>query len=272
MRPGVAILILSLVCGALASGHGSHDDRVKYLTEVVEDDPADVTARHELARACLEHGDWESALAELDRADAMIPSGSSVDFSVTRARALVTGGRNDEARRVLDSFLEKSPDHAAALLERARVMDLLGNPALCLADYRKALEVTVNPEPDLFIEVADQLAKQNLTAEAIRVMSKSIESKGQVPSLVLKAMDLEMTAGLYDDALKRIDTMAALMPRPEPWMAKRADILARAGRLDESKREWQALFDHIQALPDAERRSAAMTNLAAEAREKLSAR
>jgi tetratricopeptide (TPR) repeat protein len=272
MRPGAAILILSLVCGALACGHGSHDDRVKYLTEVVENDPANVTARRELARACLEHGDWELALAELDRADAMIPAGSRMDFSVTRARALMTGGRNDEARRVLDSFLEKSPDHAAALLERARVMDSLGNPALCLADYRKALEVTVNPEPDLFIEVADQLVKQNLTAEAIRVMSKSIESKGQVPSLVLKAMDLEMAAGRYDDALKRIDTMAAVMPRPEPWMAKRAGVLSRAGRTDESKLEWQALLDHIDSLPDAERRSAAMTNLAAEARDGLKSR
>lgn len=266
MRLCAIFIILLVVCRPVARGHGSHDDRVAHFIKVLKNDPADVNARHDLARAYVEHGDWELALTELDRADAMIPPDSDLDFSLTRARALVIGERAAEARQVLDSFLTKSPGHSVALLERARVLDLLKMPDLSLADYRMTLEITMNPEPDLFIEVADHLVKQHLNGEAISVMCKSIETKGQVPSLVLKVMELEMAAGLYDDALKRVDTMAALMPRPEPWMAKRATVLAQAGRIDESKLVWRALLTHIDSLPDLERGSVAMTNLTTQAR------
>ncbi len=267
MRLAAATTILSLALATLAHGHGSHDDRVARFLEVIRQDPDDVNARHDLARAYVEHGDWKLALAELDAADRMNPPDSGLDFSMTRARALVAGGHLDDARRVLDAFLEKHPGHGSALLERARVLASLKQVDQSLADYRKTLRLVVDPEPDLFIEVADHLVKAGLNEEAISVMRTSLETKGQVPSLMLKTMDLEIAAGRFDDALLRVDAMAKRMPRPEPWMAKRASVLARAGRVDESRREWQALLDHLQALPAQERRSAAMTNLATEARQ-----
>ncbi len=258
-------------CCPIAAGHGTHAERVELYSAKLQRDPADVNARHELALAYVENGDWQLALSELRIADRLNTPESGLDFSVTRARALVIGGRIEAAREVLDTFLKKSPDHAAALLERARILDTLKMPEDSLADYRKALEFSVNPEPDLFLEMADKLVARQCNDEAIRLIQKGIGTKGEVPSLVLKAMALEIAAGRFDDALKRVDSMAKLMPRAEPWLAKRASVLAQAGRLDESKAGWQALLDRINALPNLERGSVAMATLATQASQAISA-
>ena len=271
MKASVAMTSFSLMCCAMAGGHGTHDERVELYAEKLKRDPGDVNSRHELALAHVENGDWCLALAELAIADRITKPGSGLDFSVTRARALVLGGRPDGARVVLDAFLEKSPGHAPALLERARIYDTLKMPEESLADYRNALRLTVNPERDLFLEIAGKLAGQHADDEAILVIQKGIASKGAVPSLVLKAVDLEIAAGRYDDALKRVDSMARLMPRPEPWMAKRASVLARAGRLEESRHEWEGLVKRIDGLPAPERGSVAMTTLSKGARLALAA-
>ena len=82
-------------------------------------------------------------------------------------------------------------------------------------------------------------------------------------------MDFELAAQRYDDVLKRIDAMQASAPRPEPWMAKRASILAQAGRADDAKAAWTALRDHLLALPNLERGSHAMSRLLEEAQAAL---
>jgi hypothetical protein len=60
-------------------------------------------------------------------------------------------------------------------------------------------------------------------------------------------------------------------PRPEPWMARRASILAQAGRIEESRAAWQALVDHLSALPNLERGSHAMSTLMEQAKQALAA-
>jgi hypothetical protein len=52
-------------------------------------------------------------------------------------------------------------------------------------------------------------------------------------------------------------------------MARRASVLAQAGRIEESRTAWQALVDHLAALPNLERGSHALSKLAEEARQAL---
>ena len=101
------------------------------------------------------------------------------------------------------------------------------------------------------------------------MLSTGIEKIGPIPQLVLKAMDYELAAQRYDDVLKRIDAMQTCAPRPEPWMAKRASILAQAGRADDAQAAWSTLRDHLLALPNLERGSHAMSRLLEEAQTAL---
>ncbi|NQX02575.1 hypothetical protein HQ447_18105 [bacterium] len=263
------VFLVSWMSCVIATGHGTHDERVELYSAKLLREPENVIARHELALAYVENGDWQMALAQLDAADRMKKPDSDLDFSITRARALAVGGQLAEARAVLDAFLQKSPADALALLERARIFGSLKMPAECLADYRRAMAGLANPDPDVFLEMADQLDARQLHDEAIALIQKGLETQGQVPSLVLKALDLELAAARYDDALKRVDSMAKLMPRAEPWLAKRAAVLARAGRIEESAREWQALLQRIDALPNLDRGSVAMSAISREAQQAL---
>ena len=85
----------------------------------------------------------------------------------------------------------------------------------------------------------------------------------------MKALELELMLGRYDDALARVEVLQKSAPRPEPWIARRASVLAQAGRFNESKAAWQALITHIQALPNLERGSHSMQLLTEQAQQAL---
>lgn len=263
------VLAACLVLGGTAAGHGTHDEREKIYSEKVRLDPEDLTSRHELALAHVEGGAWELALSELDTAEKLKKADSKLDFSVTRAKALAAGGRFAEARQVLDGFLKKSPANSQALFERSRVFDALQMPAESLADFRGAMVTLGSPDPNLYLEFADKLARQNQQDEAVRVIQKAIAEKGEITSLVLKALDLETATRQWDAALTRIDFLQKEAPRPELWIGKRAVLLTKAGRDPESRAAWAELLERINALPNLDRGTPAMLQLAEDAQRAL---
>ena len=186
MKSPLSLVALSWVLGALAAGHGTHEELLDAYSQKLRQDPGDLVARHGLATTYIEHGDWRLALAELRIADRLSKPGSGLDFGLTRARALLLGGRREGALAVLNAFLIRHPDDGPALLERARIMGTLQQPQASLADYRQALALSVRPEPDLFLEVAEKLVANGASDEAIAVLQKGIQSIGAAPALVLR--------------------------------------------------------------------------------------
>jgi tetratricopeptide (TPR) repeat protein len=211
----------------------------------------------------LEHEEWMLALTDLERANRL--GADDGDLQYLRGRALAAGGMLKQAREELDAYIKNHREPGLARVERARVLSKFGETEAALQDYRAALKTAALPEPDLVIETADALWAQKLNDEALIVLSTGIEKIGPIPQLVLKAMDYELAAQRYDDVLKRIDAMKACSPRPEPWMAKRASILAQAGRTEAARAAWTALREHLLALPNLERGSHAMSRLLEEA-------
>ena len=261
-----AVLAASIILAASASGHGNHDERVKIYSEKVRLDPTDLQSRHELALAHVEGGAWEIALLELDAAEKLKKPDSKFDFSVTRAKALTAGGKFAEAREVLDTFLKISPADSQALFERSRVFDALKLPVESLADFRKAMATVPSADSNFSLEFADKLTRQNQQAEAAAVIQKAIAEKGETTSLVLKALDLETATGQWDLALTRVSYLEKAAPRREPWIGKRAILLTKAGRDTESRAAWTELLERIAALPNLDRGTPAMLQLAEDAK------
>ena len=108
-----------------------------------------------------------------------------------------------------------------------------------------------------------------LAGEAVQVLAAGIEKLGPIPSLALRAMEVEIATKNFDAALTRVEALRKSAPRPEPWMARRASVLAQAGRIEDSRAAWQALVEHLAALPNLERGSHAMSKLAEDARQAL---
>lgn len=240
--------VFPFIFGTNAQGHGAHDELVSECLEMLESSPNDPTIRHRLAIAYVHHGDWELALIELDKL-----VDSKADTRLTRAQALILGGRHDQARGLLDAILEKSSENSQALLERARVFAALKKPTESLTDYRTAMNLTSLPDPAFCLEMAEVLATQNLTAEALAVIQKGLTTNGDVPTLLLRAMEMEIAAGKYDAALTRLSVLEKQAPRLEPWMARRAELLAQAGRTEEARAAWTVLKQHISSLPNLQR-------------------
>lgn len=247
--------------------HGSVDERIARLSAALAARPGDAGLRCELAAARCEHGEWMVALFELDEVDRIAPGKFATDLM--RGEAYLVGRVPAAARRSLDRFIATQPGHAKALVLRARTHAALGEAAASVADYEAAWRATERPEPDLVQEVSSALAAHGRVEDSLRVLEAGIAQVGPVPGLVLLALEHETTTGRIDAALARIAALQRSAPRAEPWMAKRAALLAQAGRRAEARAAWQALIDHLAALPNLERGSHAMSILAEQAREAL---
>ncbi len=265
LSPLLATLVLSTPNPSF--GHGAAHEKIEQLTAALIENPRDAEKRFALAAALIEHGDWPLAQAHLDRVEEMAPGKFSIDL--LRGEAWLASGQPAAAKQALDRFLDAHPGDARALAFRARSLAALGETRAGLADYRAALRHNPLADADLVQETADALAAHGQSEEAILVLTAGLSRLGPVPSLVLRAMDLEIKAGRFEVALTRVDVLQKTAPRPEPWMAKRAALLGQAGRTGEARAAWAMLAAHLAALPPLDRGSPAIGALTEEVRRAL---
>ena len=270
MRRCLRIAPVVLVAGLLVFqtapvfGHGSFHERIDYLTKELEKTPSDPLLRFELANLHGLHGDVELALENLAKVDSVAPGKFPTDL--IRGEAFLVVHNFAKAKDALDRQLASHPETTRAWILRARAEQELGQQEASLADYREALKRARSPEPDLVEELANALAAAGQHPEAIHVLSAGIERLGKIPSLILRAVDLDIEMKNFDAALGRIEQARQDAPRPEPWMARRAEVLAKSGRTEQSRAAWKELLARLESLPDHERSSNAMTQLSERAR------
>lgn len=234
-----------------APAHGAYHDVVATLTKKLHDKPDDAALRYRLAEAHAGHAEWRASLDELDRVDRLAPGKFATGF--IRGLALHNAGRNEEALKHLDDFLQAHPGGVRALSVRGRAFLKLGRAHEAMADLRKAIEFSSAPETELITDLAIACRDAGKPAEAGKVIDAGLKTKANAPDLLQCALDIETAAGSWDAALGRIDALQKDAPRPEPWMARRAELLQTAGRTDEARAAWSALRAHLLSLPNLER-------------------
>ena len=236
------------------------------MNERITTHPQDSQLYVQRAELYSEHEEWTKAFTDYDMAEKLNPQ---LETGLLRAKALLAAGHSRGSLMLLNNFLNRHPVQPQALVCRARVLLKLERQAEALSDYREALCHTEIPEPDLVLEFADTLATLGRAEEAVQVLNMGIGKLGCLPAFVLRAIELEIALKNFEAALARVDVMRQNAPRPEPWMARQASVLAQAGRLDESITAWKTLIDHLAKLPAAERGCHAMTVLKEESQQAL---
>ncbi len=255
---GVALVFVVLVPEARA--HGTYHDLISLLDQEMARHPDDATIHLRYAALHLEHEDWKSALVSLERARRQrVPE---TELALLEGQALAQAGQWAAAKMALDVYLTGRPGSLTALIARARALTQLKRTDAALVDYRQALQSRERLQPEVFIEAGEALWSARLKDEALRVLAAAETKFGAVPQIVLKAMDWELAAGRHEEALRRIVRMQQSMPRPEPWMLKRASVLAQAGRLAEARAVLTQLQAHLSQLPAQQRGSHAMCLIA----------
>jgi tetratricopeptide (TPR) repeat protein len=189
------------------------------------------------ARVLQMKGEWDGALEELETAAAR---GADPDV-VGEQRALVyLDAKFPRMAKVeLDRVLARRPDAYGLLFPRGEAWRAIGDAEAAARDFGVAIAKGPRPTPEQVIARRDALLSIGKKDEAIRALDEGMARVGRVVQLVLPAIDLEVELGRYDAALARIDALSKTA-NPNPiWVARRGEILDKAGRREEARVEYE---------------------------------
>ena len=194
-------------------------------------------------------------------------SGQSPDTQYLRGLAYAGLKRREKALAAFNASLSMRPAQAAVLTARGKLQMGDQNLQAAIDDFKRAAELA--PTPVAFLEEANAWRAAGKTREALQALDRGIALGGPRPELLEMALDIDVETGRWDSALERVDRLSELAPRPEPWIARRARLLARAGRAEQAKAEWRHLRDHLLGLPNLERGTPLLSGLLDESRAAL---
>jgi tetratricopeptide (TPR) repeat protein len=251
--------------------HPGIDEQIADVTRRIEATPGDATLfmrRGELHRI---HRDWNAAAADYARARALDPKLAAVDLC--EGSMLLDAGRHREAKKMMDRFLARVPEHSTGHGVRARALARLGRHLEAAADFTRAIELARDdrPGPDYYLERARALAAAGAPhlPEAIRGLDEGIQRLGRPVTLELLAIELELELERWDSALARVDRIAEHAARKETWLVRKGEILERASRPALAREAYSATLAAIETLPPSRRRNRAVERLEQQAREAL---
>lgn len=247
--------------------HGEVHTRINLLTAEIAQTPTNASLYFQRAELYRVDQDFTNALADLDRVAKVDPSIVRVDFC--RGRVLFEAGRPQEALVPLNKYLSGKPKDTEAFTTRARVLTKIADYKAATEDYTQAIALSTGGNPELYIERAEAFRAMGRFDEAIRGLDEGIRKMGPLVTLELPAIDLEVSSRRYDAALARIDQVTARLQRKETWLVRRAEILKKAGREDEAKKNYREALAAIDRLPPGHRGTRAMLELGARIRAAL---
>lgn len=224
---------------------------------------------HRLAWYLNESGDWQSGVAALDRAVALIPidppTPERARVLSDLAHSLMVRGRFGDSLAIAEAALAISRSVQARVAE-ARALNALGLDLACRSDFERGLPI-LREGYDLAVEMGDPLAiflsavgygwaldesarhadaleLAREASERVRLLGAEPRFGGQLASKVSRALyDL----GRWSDALQLIDETLGANPTRYAvrWLlSNRVRILVHRGELEAARRDF-ATYDAL---------------------------
>jgi tetratricopeptide (TPR) repeat protein len=234
--------------------------------------PTKATLYLERGELHRERGDSRSAFADFDRAGKIAPDLAEVDLH--RGRLQLDLGQLERARASLTRYLGRRPDVIEGVIQHARLLAACGEPLPAAAGYARAIELAGagggRPSPDLFVFRARALlaAGPRHRAAAVAALDDGYRRLGAT-ALAALALDVVIDLGEWDEALGRIDALAARSARQEGFHARRGEVLVRAGRPAEAAKAYTRALAAIGELAPARRETRAVRALEGKVRAAL---
>src|ERR1041384_553853 len=121
---------------------------------------------------------------------------------------------------------------------------------LAAADFTRAIDLLPEPRTENYIERAQAQKSGGDLKAALNGLDEGIAKLGPLVTLQLDAIELEMDLANYDGALKRLETLAGQSERKETWLARKGEILLKAGRTQEARAAFGESLQAIKQLPE----------------------
>ena len=238
---GVWRVLLSLFGGFLvlhaqpdgAVAHPAEVERIAILTGRIEARPQDPHLYIDRGAAYSHDGKYALAMEDLKKAAQL---GDPVLVAYELGLLHFRRGELEQAKSELDRFLERFPNHARALEQRARVFAERGESAAAAADYERFFVVTPRPNPGSFLSAAKLFAEEEDPDVALGMLDRGVDRLGVIPQLQQYAIELELRADRVDRAVARLETLEAALGDAPDWHVQMAELLIRMDRLAVARR------------------------------------
>lgn len=247
----VGTFLAALGSSSPTAAHGPGQHEILEITEQLAagGDRAELYAKR--SRIYQNNEMWEQAMSDLEMAARMDPQNERYDLE--SAGLLYSAGDYLRALDFIELYLLRHDNSTEAALIQARSYRALGQIPQAVNSYQAALDALPGfegrPMPEWYIEFADTLLLDGKTDDALQILQQGIEQLGELGVFQVKAAGLEVELGLYDSALARIDQLLNQAQRKDLWLARRADILSRAGREDEARQTYGQAYASLKNLP-----------------------
>lgn len=252
------VLCTWLVCICFTNAHEEPLTSLEIVNAKLTASPHNSSIHFRRASLLLESEQHAAALKAVAHTREL--GDNSPSLSLIEAKALLALGRSEESLAILADC----PPSLTVLSHRARALHASGKSSKAIEQCRTILDTA--PDPDIAFLAAGILVETNDTPAAIQLLDSTFPEETRPSSIELQALEYEISLKSWDDALTRIDRHITSSQRPEPWLARRADILTLAGRTSAAMKTWQDLLTTIRNLPPGIRGSHAMLQLAQKAR------
>ncbi len=206
MRRLALTIGLILLAAPASWAHGQLDVLIAEATEALRSRPHDTAILWKRAELYRAHKEWEPALADFAEIRALAPDDAWLDLA--EAEVHLGQGDLEKARAQVARFLRAAPDSHRGHELLARIEMAAGNSAAAAEAYRMAREHHPSPPPSSYLYEADAHEAAGEPARALAAVDSGVEALGNLPALVLRAIDIARRTGLPDEAFAR----ATLLP------------------------------------------------------------
>jgi len=266
-RPILAALLAASLALSDSAAHPMLDTQLARAEAAVAAAPADGRAWHRLGQIHRYRREWAQAETAFARAAAFPGVPATLDLDLGRMR--LEAGRADDALFPLGRYVAAHPEDPEGWEARGRALEKMARPAQAAAAYATALSRSASTRPalpDTYLHWARAAeAGGTPVPEILAGLDAGTARLQGAIALRIEAIDLAERHGRMDDALARLTALEAGAHRKETWAARRARLLAGAGRTEEARAAWGTVLAALDALSPSRQGTQTLQALRAEA-------
>ncbi len=247
----------------LAHGHGMVHEQIEALTRQLQNEPNNSDALIERGRLFIEDENYLAARADFKQVLKIDKDTRSAHYYLGDVALKVK--RYKEAVRHAQTFISTLNREAGGLTRGYRLLGAaytgIGDYSEASKSYQKAIDVSQEPRPAFFYDLADAYEKQGQPIKALEALEQGIKTLGPLVILQDRALKIEISLHNYTAALKRVNHMIESGQRLAILYERKAHILEQSGNPIEAKANYQQAMAELQKIPQGRRGSPLMLSL-----------
>jgi predicted Zn-dependent protease len=238
---------IAIVLPITVAAHDGLHEQIVAVTKKIRKNPKDAALYLKRAELYRLHADWKNSEADFLRAERLDPNLAIVDLG--RGKLWLDAKQFSRSRIALDRYLSKQPESFEGVLTMARVLAHLRETDASAGYFTRAIALAPDDSIEIYYDRAEMLAAAGKIDEALQGLDEGIKRRGEIVALHTAAIDLEIKRRRYDLAVERVDRLAETMPRKEPFLLRRGEILLQAGKPCEARASLIASQEGFDSLP-----------------------